>query len=85
MFRCDNPPEFDRESSVEQTRVLTLQMAGKPSERRLYAQILAVFGAPHNRRTTIVDLEQVTLRMLLLDEVHNILAGALPRVAGRAE
>jgi hypothetical protein len=82
-FRRDHPPELDRENGVEQTRVLALQMAGKPGERRLYAQILAALGAPHNPRTTIVDLEQVTLRlmravdvrMLLLDEVHNILAG----------
>ena len=58
-------------------------MAGKPGERRLYAQILAALGAPHSPRSTVVDLEQVTLRlmravgvrMLLLDEVHNILAG----------
>jgi hypothetical protein len=59
-FRRDHPPELDRENGVEQTRVLALQMAGKPGERRLYAQILAALGAPHNPRTTIVDLEQVT-------------------------
>jgi hypothetical protein len=82
-FRRDHPPSFDRELGIEQTRVLALQMAGKPGERRLYAQILAALGAPHSPRSTVVDLEQVTLRlmravdvrMLLLDEVHNILAG----------
>ena len=47
-FRRDHPPELDRENGVEQTRVLALQMAGKPGERRLYAQILAALGAPHN-------------------------------------
>lgn len=58
-------------------------MAGKPGERRLYAQILRALGAPQNPRATSVDLEQVAIRLmqavnvqvLVLDEVHNILAG----------
>lgn len=82
-FRRDHPAEFDADAGVERTRVLALQMAGKPGERRLYAQILAALGAPHSPRSTVVDLEQVTLRLmravdvhvLLLDEIHNILAG----------
>ena len=82
-FRRDHPPEFDPGANVERTRVLALQMAGKPGERRLYAQIIAALGAPLNPRATVVELEQVTLRLmravdvhiLLLDEIHNILAG----------
>jgi len=82
-FRRDHPPAFDHNSGVERMRVLALQMAGKPGERRLYAQILAALGAPQNPRSTVVDLEQVALRLmravdghvLLLDEIHNILAG----------
>ena len=82
-FRRDHPPHFDHGSGVEKTPVLALQMAGRPAERRLYAQILAALGAPHSPRSTVVDLEQVTLRLmravevkvLLFDEVHNILAG----------
>ena len=82
-FRRDHPPRFDGEAGVERTRVLALQMAGKPGERRLYAQILTALGAPQNPRATMVDLEQVALRLmravdvhvLVLDEVHNILAG----------
>ena len=82
-FRRDHPPRFDVDSGVERTPVLALQMAGRPTERRLYAQLLAALGAPHTSRSTVVDLEQVTLRLmravdvkvLLLDEVHNILAG----------
>lgn len=82
-FRREHPPLFDVEAGVERTRVLTLQMAGKPGERRLYAQILTALGAPQNPRAGVVDLEQVALRLmravdvqiLVLDEVHNILAG----------
>lgn len=82
-FRREHPPRFDGEAGVERTRVLALQMAGKPGERRLYAQILTALGAPQNPRAAVVDLEQVALRLmravgvqvLVLDEVHNILAG----------
>lgn len=82
-FRREHPPLFDGEAGVERTRVLALQMAGKPGERRLYAQITRALGAPQNPRAGAVDLEQVALRLmdavdihvLVLDEVHNILAG----------
>jgi Cdc6-like AAA superfamily ATPase len=82
-FRRDHPPRFDGGAGVERTRVLAMQMAGKPGERRLYAQILTALGSPQNPRATMVDLEQVALRLmravdvhvLVLDEVHNILAG----------
>jgi Bacterial TniB protein len=82
-FRREHPPAFDSGAGVERTRVLALQMAGKPGERRLYSQILTALGAPQNPRSTVVDLEQVALRLmramdvqiLLLDEIHNILAG----------
>jgi hypothetical protein len=82
-FRREHPPLFDGGAGVERTRVLALQMAGKPGERRLYAQILTALGAPQNPRAAVVDLEQVAIRLmravdvhvLVLDEVHNILAG----------
>lgn len=82
-FRARHPPVFDGQAGVERTRVLALQLAGKPNERRLYAQILSALGVPQNPRAAVVELEQVAIRLmramdvqvLLLDEVHNILAG----------
>lgn len=82
-FRREHPPVFDGRAGVERSRVLGLQLAGKPGERRLYAQILAAHGTPQSPRAGVVDLEQVALRLmravdihvLVLDEVHNILAG----------
>ena len=82
-FRREHPPLFDGEAGVERTRILALQMAGKPGERRLYAQILTALGAPQNPRAAAVDLEQVALRIkravdihvVVLDEIHNMLAG----------
>jgi Bacterial TniB protein len=49
-FRDQNPPLFDSQAGVEPTRVLALQLAGKPGERRLYAQILTALGVPQNPR-----------------------------------
>ena len=39
-------------------KLLIVELAGRPNERRLYAQILAVIGAPQNPRATIVELER---------------------------
>ena len=82
-FRDGHSPIFDRHAGAARTHLLVIEMAGRPGERRLYAQILAALGAPHSPRATIVDLEQTTLRLmratgvqvLVIDEVHNILAG----------
>ncbi|MBA1159076.1 TniB family NTP-binding protein [Microvirga mediterraneensis] len=82
-FRDDHAITFDPDTGTARTRLLVVEMAGRPSERRLFAQILAALGAPHSPRATIVDLEQATVRLLravgvqvlLIDEVHNILAG----------
>lgn len=84
-FCADHPACFDPEAGVERTPVLALQMAGKPGERRLYVQLLAALGLPPpGSRASVVDLEQSTLRLmraigvqvLVIDEVHNILAGS---------
>ncbi len=82
-FRDGHTPTFDPHAGTERAQLLVIEMAGRPGERRLYAQILAALGAPHSPRATIVDLEQATLRLLraigvqvlVIDEVHNILAG----------
>ena len=84
-FCSDHPARFDSEAGVERTPVLALEMAGKPGERRLYVQLLAALGLPpSSSRANVVDLEQSTLRLmraigvqvLVIDEVHNILAGS---------
>jgi len=84
-FCSDHPARFDPEAGVERTPVLALQMAGKPGERRLYVQLLAALGLPpSSSRASVVDLEQSALRLmraigvqvLVIDEVHNILAGS---------
>ena len=66
-----------------QIDVLTVQMPAKPSEARFYGQILKAIGAPHRPNERLATLEPIALgllheikpRMLVVDEVHNLLAG----------
>lgn len=82
---CDNnPSRFDPTTGVQAMPVLAIEMTGKLGERRLYAEILAALGAPQAPRADIVQMEQAALRLLktvgvqvlVIDEVHNILAGS---------
>ena len=83
-FRDDNPPGFDPITGRLRTPVLAIEMIGKPGERRFYAELLALLGAPQGPRADIVQMEQAALRLmkaigvqvLVIDEVHNILAGS---------
>ncbi len=67
-------------------RSKTYYPSKRQRDRRLYAQILTALGVPQNPRASVVELEQVAIRLmramdvqvLLLDEVHNILAGTFP-------
>jgi Bacterial TniB protein len=83
-FKRDQTLSFDANAAKTQEKFLVVELAAGPGERRLYAQILAALGAPHNPRATIIGLEQTTIRLLraigvqvlLIDEIHNIIAGS---------
>lgn len=74
----------DVEIERARRKFLVVELSGGPGERRLYAQILTALGAPNNPRATLVSLEQATIRLLralgvqvlLIDEIHNIIAGS---------
>jgi Bacterial TniB protein len=65
------------------TPVLAVEMTSRPGERRFYAELLTLLGAPQRPRADIAQMEQTALRImeaigvrvLVIDEVHNILAG----------
>jgi hypothetical protein len=84
QFKRDSMLAAKGASEQLQDKFLVVELAGGPGERRLYAQILAALGAPHNPRATIVGLEQTTIRLLralgtqvlIIDEIHNIMAGS---------
>lgn len=68
----------------EEIPVLAVQMPSEPSVGRFYTALLAATGAPvTGRQQRLADLEQVTLRVLraasvkvlVIDELHNVLGG----------
>lgn len=78
--------EYDLESGITRTPLLFLQAPPAPDERRFYLHILAAVGAPATlslRAQSVASLEvrvvsllrDLGLRMLMIDEVHNLLAG----------
>ncbi|AUH66736.1 TniB family NTP-binding protein [Paracoccus zhejiangensis] len=82
-FRDQHPPHYDRRSGVLKTPVLAMEMVSRPGERRFYGELLSLLGAPQAPRADIAQMEQATMRImkaigvqvLVIDEVHNILAG----------
>lgn len=67
----------------EKIPVLVVQMPSEPSVGRFYVALQAAMGAPVRPRQRIAELEQATLallravgvRVLVIDELHNVLAG----------
>ncbi|MBW4095186.1 MAG: AAA family ATPase [Acidobacteria bacterium] len=80
-FRRQHPP-ISRPDQ-EQIPVLCMQMPSEPSVVRFYVALLAAMGAPLRPRQRPAELERLTLallrrvgvRMLVIDELHNVLAG----------
>lgn len=80
-FRRTHPPISHPDR--EEIPVLLAQMPSEPSVTRFYTALLAALGAPLRARYRIAELEQLVLgllraasvRMLVIDELHNILGG----------
>ncbi|KFF58389.1 TniB [Cryobacterium sp. MLB-32] len=72
------------EADREHIAVLCVQMPSEPSVLRFYIALLAALGAPLQPRWRLAEVEQMPLsllrstgvRMLVIDELHNVLAGA---------
>ncbi len=82
-FRDKHPPTFNQLTGTLRTPVLAMEMTSRPGERRFYAELLTLLGAPQSPRADIAQMEQAALRImdaigvqvLVIDEAHNILAG----------
>ena len=80
-FRRTHPPISL--SDREQIPVLCVQMPPDPSPGRFYLALLIALGTPTRPRNRVHELEQQALmllrvtgvRMLIIDELHNVLAG----------
>lgn len=70
-------------SDYESIPIIHLQMPSEPKVQRFYSLLLNAIGAPYSPRAKVSELEvlvlnllkKVNLKMLIIDEVHNILAG----------
>ena len=78
------PTSHDAGLGVTKTPILLLQAPPAPDERRFHQHILASIGAPMWGRHTVSELEvralgylrDMDLKMFMIDEVHNLLAGS---------
>jgi uncharacterized protein YjiS (DUF1127 family) len=76
-------PQFEPATGVTRTPLLFLQAPPAPDERRLYLHLLSAIGAPASRARTVAELEvkvvrllgDLGLRMIVIDEAHNLMAG----------
>ncbi|MCW8309451.1 TniB family NTP-binding protein [Acidiphilium sp. PA] len=83
-FRRAHPAIYNREQRRLISPVLALQMASHATERRFYGHLLQAIGVPFVPRATVLELEvqimrnlkRMEVKLLMLDEVHNLLAGS---------
>ena len=81
-FRRTHPPVFDPTVGVQKMQIVAMQMPPEPDEKSFYTQLLSSLDAPartsmnvHQMRHIVLDLLGfVGTRMLIIDEVHTLLA-----------
>jgi len=86
-FLRDHPQRPSADGEHEIFPALLVQMPPAPTVARLYAAILAGLGVPGALRPRLPDhegaalhlLRRVECRMLVIDELHNLLAASIPR------
>ena len=86
-FLHDHPQHVSADGEHECIPVLMVQTPPSPTVARLYGAILAALGVPGGlysrpaspEATVLRLLRQVGCRMLVLDELHNLLAAPIPR------
>jgi len=79
----EHPSWLDERQGVTMHPVLLVQMPPSPDERRFYARVLEILGAPYTSYERIDALEGRALyllrligtKLLVIDEVHHLLAG----------
>jgi hypothetical protein len=83
-FRRRHPAEVAPARDHQVIPVLVMQMPSDPSLARFYNMALSALNAPLRPRARIAELEALTLRLmrttsvrvLVIDELHNMLAGS---------
>jgi hypothetical protein len=84
-FLRDHPQrEFYHDTGMLQLEGLAVEMPSAPTERRVYGQLLLAINAPYRpgdrlaavESTALTLLRQIKPKMIVGDEVHNLLAGS---------
>ncbi|MBP2233294.1 hypothetical protein J2847_006631 [Azospirillum agricola] len=83
-FRRRHRPESTPTQDHQIIPVLVMQMPSDPSLTRFYNMVLSALNAPLRPRARVAELEALVLhlmrttsvRMLVIDELHNMLAGS---------
>jgi hypothetical protein len=86
-FRRLHPAIEDHECDHAVVPVMLIQAPPEPDESRFYNAILNALGAPYNARGARAEkqvqvlqlLRTVRLRVLIVDEIHHILAGHIAK------
>jgi Cdc6-like AAA superfamily ATPase len=83
-FRRTHRPVFEPQRGVQRIDVLAVQMPPIPLQSRFYGQVLRALGAPYSPSDRLFAIETVALgllreiqpKMIVVDEVHHLLAGS---------
>jgi len=83
-FQREHPDSFDQLSGVERRAIVAMQMPATPDQHRFYSALLFELGAPHSTSAGVSTLERlardllrrIAPRILIVDEVHHLLAGS---------
>ncbi len=86
-FRDLHPPDLDPESQTTTCEVLMIEAPPKPDISDFYSSILDALMAPykptapaHEKRSQVKRLfAQVGVKVLIVDEIHHLIAGSLNR------
>jgi hypothetical protein len=84
FLRTHPSGEFNARTGLLQVDILAVEMPPAPQERRFYGQLLMALNAPYRPSDRLASVEQTALallhkigpRMIVVDEVHNLLAGS---------
>jgi replication-associated recombination protein RarA len=82
-FLRDHPAEFDAINGTTRTRVASMQMPPEPLEKDFYDELLIAMGVVVPVSSSMVSVRsrartfarQFGLRLLIIDEIHAMLAG----------
>lgn len=83
-FQREHPDTFDEIKGVSRRTIVAMQTPATPDQHRFYSALLFELGAPHSASAGVSTLERlaqdllrrIAPRILIVDEVHHLLAGS---------